>query len=77
MARNDRSSTGGRVYVDRLYRYRVEYGSTDGQTGVFGETDQPDGGMPLAMAKLIPWVRAATVVANRAAAAPLVRRAAA
>lgn len=78
MARNNRSSSGGRVYVNRFYRYRVEYVSTDGRTGlVFGETDQPDGGMPLAMARRTPWVRTATVVRNQTAAAPLVRRAAA
>ncbi len=74
MARNNRSSTGGRLYPpDRIYRYRVEYVSTDGETGVFGETDEADGGMPLAMAKLIPWVRSAAVVERQRAETLAVR----
>ncbi len=76
---NHRSSTGGRLYPpDRHYRYRVEYVSTDGRQLVFGETNEADGSVPLAMACRAQFVRPGTarVVANQTAA-PLVRRAAA
>ncbi len=56
------SRYGGRTYCDRVCRYRVLYTTEDGHTDLFGETHEADGGMPLACAKLLKWVKSAYVV---------------
>lgn len=48
-----------------MQRYRVDYITTSGQDGCFGETNEPDGGMPFASAKLLPWVASATLIDQR------------
>ncbi len=52
---------GNTIRRNKLYRYRVNYISTSGEEGTFGDTDERNGGWPYFSAHHSLWVQSATV----------------